>query len=120
RYLAEAGDLDLHWDRAQALRKEIDDRFFQVSFVLALLLGTAIAVPSWRIWKLYRGASLRQLLERAPKSFPEIARILSLIRHEILKHNTAFLADVGRALACDAPDAEQRAAILGQRLFGEL
>src|SRR5690606_31213888 len=75
RYLAEAGDLDLHWDRAQALRKEIDDRFFQVSFVLALRLGTAIAVPSWRIWKLYRGASLRQLLERAPNSFPEMPRI---------------------------------------------
>lgn len=119
RYLAEASDLDLHWERAQALRHEIDDRFFQISLVLALLLGTAVAVPSLRIWKHYRGASLRQLLERAPKSFPEIARVLSLIRHEILKHNTAFLADVGRALACDAPDAEPRAAILGQRLFGE-
>lgn len=118
RYLVETSDLDLHWERARALRQEIDARFFQVSLVAAILLALAIAVPAWRIWKHYRGSSLRQLLERAPKSFPEVARILSLIRHEILKHNTAFLADVGRALEYDASDAEQRAAVLGQRLFG--
>jgi hypothetical protein len=71
------------------------------------------------VYRHYRGSSLRQLLERAPKSFPEVARILSLIRHEILKHNTAFLADVGQALEYDAPDAEQRAEVLGKRLFGD-
>lgn len=62
---------------------------------------------------------MAQLLARAPKSFPEVARILSLIRHEILKHNTAFLTDVGRALEFDEPDAEVRAAIVARRLFGE-
>lgn len=117
-YLAAASELDLHWERAQALRREIDARFFQFYLAAAVLLGIAIVLPALRLWRHYRGSSLRQLLERAPKSFPEVARILSLIRHEILKHNTAFLADVGRALELDAPDAEQRAAVLGQRLFG--
>lgn len=118
-YLAEAGDYDLHWDRAQALRQEIDARFFQFYLAAAAVLALIIVVPAWRLYRHYRGASLSQLLERDPKSFPEVARILSLIRHEILKHNTAFLADVGRALDHDAADADQRAAVLAHRMFGD-
>ena len=117
-YLDTAGDYDLHWDRAQALRAEIDRRFFQFYLVAGIVLTIGTVLPAWRIWRRYRGSSLSQLLERDPKSFPEVARILSLIRHEILKHNTAFLADVGQALEFDAPDADTRAAVLAQRLFG--
>ncbi|MEM6990757.1 MAG: tetratricopeptide repeat protein [Myxococcota bacterium] len=118
RYIEAAGDYDLHWDRAQALREEIDRRFLQFYLVAGLVLGIATIGGAWRIWRRYRGSSLSQLLERDPKSFPEVALILSLIRHEILKHNTAFLADVGQALEFDAPDADTRAAVLAQRLFG--
>lgn len=120
RYLADASDYDLHYDRAQALRAEIDRRFLQFYLVGGFVLSICVAWPAVRIHRRYRGKSLRQLLERAPKSFPEVARILSLIRHEILKHNTAFLSDVGWALEVDAPDAEHRAAVLAQRMFGEL
>lgn len=118
-YLAEAGEYDLHRDRALELRAEIDARFFQFYLAAGLVLLLIIVVPAWRLYRHYRGASLGQLLERDPKSFPEVARILSLIRHEILKHNTAFLADVGQALEVDAPDADQRAAVLAQRMFGD-
>lgn len=118
-YLAEASAYDLYWDRAQKLRDELDAWFFRIYLVAGVLLTLLVAVPTWRVYRHYRGSSLRQLLERAPKSFPEVARILSLIRHEILKHNTAFLADVGQALEYDAPDAEQRAEVLGKRLFGD-
>lgn len=117
-YLAEAGDYDLHYDRALELRDAIARRLLQFYLAGGLLVAMIIAVPAWRIYRRYRGKSLRQLLERDPKSFPEVARILSLIRHEILKHNTAFLADVGHALEIDAPDAEGRAGVLAQRLFG--
>lgn len=119
-YFAEASDYDLHWDRATVLREEIERRFFQGYLLLGLLLTIIIVIPAWRLWRHYRGASLEQLLSRAPKSFPEVARILSLIRHEILKHNTAFLADVGHALEYDAPDAEARAEVLGKRMFGDV
>ena len=119
RYLAEGSDYELYWDRAQALHDEIESRFFQAYLALGLLLTLMIAFPAWRVYRHYRGASLEQLLERAPKSYPEVARVLSLIRHEILKHNTAFLGDVGRALEYSAPDADVRAEVLGQRLFGD-
>ncbi len=118
-YMSEASDFDLHWDVAQQLRKELDAWFLQL-YVLASVLGLALlSLPALRIYRRFRGASLSQLLERAPTSFPEVARILSLIRHEILKHNTAFLSDVGRALEVDEPGAENRAAIVARRLFGE-
>lgn len=118
-YLAQASDYDLYWERAQDLRKEIDRRFLQFYLVVGVFSSILVLVPSWRLYRNYRGSSLRQLLEREPKSFPEVARIVSLIRHEILKHNTAFLADVGRALEVDAPDAEHRVEVLSRRLFGE-
>ncbi len=119
RYLADAGEYDLHYDRAQALRDQIDRRLLQFYLLAGGLVLLSITWPALRIYRRYRGKSLRQLLERDPKSFPEVARILSLIRHEILKHNTAFLADVGRALELDAQDADGRAAVLAQRMFGE-
>ncbi|MBL4687278.1 MAG: hypothetical protein JKY37_21960, partial [Nannocystaceae bacterium] len=118
QYLEAAGDYDLHWDRAKALREEIDRRFIQFFLVAGLVLTIATLGAAWRIWRRYRSSSLSQLLERDPKSFPEVVRILSLIRHEILKHNTAFLSDVGQALELDAPDADTRAAVLAERLFG--
>src|SRR5690606_32589821 len=62
-YLAEAGDYDLHWDRAQALREEIDARFFQFYLAAGVVLTLVTVVPAWRLHRHYRGASLAQLLE---------------------------------------------------------
>ena len=94
-------------------------RQLRIYLAIGALLLALFSIPAWQVYRRLRGASLAQLLARAPKSFPEVARILSLIRHEILKHNTAFLTDVGRALEMDEPDAEVRAAIVARRLFGE-
>ena len=119
RYLSAAGSYDLYWDAARRLRERMDQAFLRIYLAIAALLLALISIPTWQVYRRLRGASLAQLLTRAPKSFPEVARILSLIRHEILKHNTAFLTDVGRALEMDEPDAEARAAIVARRLFGE-
>ncbi len=119
RYLAEAGPYDLYWDRAQVLRERMDRLFFRIYLIAGGGLLIVLLIPASMVFRRLRGASLEQLLARAPKSFPEVARILSLIRHEILKHNTAFLIDVGHALEFDEPDAEVRAAIVARRLFGE-
>lgn len=118
-YLREAGPYDVYWDTAKDLRVHMDEVFLKV--YLGIVLGTLLllSIPFALIFRRVRGSSLPQLLERAPGSFPEVARILSLIRHEILKHNTAFLADVGRALELDEPDAEARATLLARRLFGD-
>ncbi|MEZ4382060.1 MAG: tetratricopeptide repeat protein [Nannocystaceae bacterium] len=119
RYIGEAGPYDLYWDRAQVLRARMDEVFRRIYIVGGGALLVLLLIPVILIYRRWRGASLEQLLARAPKSFPEVARILSLIRHEILKHNTAFLTDVGHALEFDEPDAEVRASIVARRLFGD-
>lgn len=118
-YLRQAGPYDVYWDTAGELRVTMDEMFLKIYLGLGLLGLVLLAIPLALIWRRFRGSSLRQLLDRSPTSFPEVARILSLIRHEILKHNTAFLSDVGRALELDEPDAEARATLLARRLFGD-
>lgn len=118
QFLREADEYNLHWDAAHRLRDRMDATFLRIYLGAGALAFLLVAIPAWQVYRRLRGASLAQLLERAPKSFPEVARILSLIRHEILKHNTSFLADVGRALEMDEPDAEARAAVVAARLFG--
>ncbi len=118
-YLLEAGPYDVYWDSAQALRSHMDSVFLKVYLAAGLGSLILLSIPLALTWRRVRGASLRQLLDRSPSCFPEVARILSLIRHEILKHNTAFLSDVGRALEMDEPDGEARATLLARRLFGD-
>ncbi len=118
-YLREAGPYDVYWDTARELRAHMDSVFLKIYLGTTLLALILLAIPLHLIWRRFRGASLTQLLERSPTSFPEVARILSLIRHEILKHNTSFLSDVGRALELDESDAEARATLLARRLFGD-
>jgi tetratricopeptide (TPR) repeat protein len=118
-YLREAGPYDVYWDTAQEFRKQMDSVFIKVYLAIALGSLLLLSFPMALLWRRFRGASLPQLLERSPSCFPEVARILSLIRHEILKHNTAFLSDVGRALELDEPDAEARTTLLARRLFGD-
>ncbi|MEE9381874.1 MAG: tetratricopeptide repeat protein [Nannocystaceae bacterium] len=118
-YLRQAGPYDLNWDRAERFRERIDQFFFRFYTVCGSLFGLALALVLWRVYRRLRGASLAQFLRQEPKSFPEVARTLSLIRHEILKHNTAFLSDVGQAIAVEAEDADTRAILLARRLFGD-
>ncbi len=117
-YLQEAGPYDISWERAQNLRVQMDRVFLRIYLVGGITITFLLMWPIVRLYRRLRGYSLSQLLDRAPKSYPEVARILSLIRHEILKHNTAFLSDVGHALQVDAPDADARASLLARRLFG--
>lgn len=119
QFLAEANEYTAMWEQAQQRREQWDDTFLQFYLATGLLTFLLLAFPVSRIYRRYRGSSLTQLLEREPKSFPEVARILSLIRHEILKHNTAFLSDVGTAIEMGEPDADARILLLGRRLFGD-
>ena len=74
---------EAHFHKAIELSKEIGARGYlgQTYLSLGLLAAFAVALPMWWFYRRIRGASLRQLMMSAPKSFPEVARILSLIRH---------------------------------------
>jgi tetratricopeptide (TPR) repeat protein len=116
-YRRAASPYELDWEQAQALSERTRTRLRSVAAVLMTLLLAVLAWGGGLLYRRYRGDSLAVVLEAAPKAVPEVARILSLIRHEVLKHNTSFLVDVGEDLARGSDDAAVRATTLFRRLF---
>jgi signal transduction histidine kinase len=76
--------------------------------------GLGVAVPVLWVVSRRRGASLAELLDRAPTTWRDVARIVSAIRHEVLKHHTTLLPAVADAL--DDGDPEP-ATWTSERLF---
>lgn len=78
---------------------------------LLLLLGLGV---SRRLWG---GADLGELVTRHPESGPEVQRILSAIRHEVLKHNTMVLTGLVDAIE-QGEDVGEKAEWARQSLLG--
>ncbi len=116
-YRRAAGPYELDWEQAEALAARTRTRLRSIAGVLIGLLLALLAWGGALVYRRYRGDSLAVVIEIAPKSVPEVARILSLIRHEVLKHNTSFLVDVGHDLSRGGDDAAARATTLFRRLF---
>ncbi len=57
------------------------------ALALMLLVAGALALRNWR----WGGIDLATLLDRHPDAGPDVQRVLSAIRHEVLKHNTLML-----------------------------
>ncbi|MFT4626087.1 MAG: hypothetical protein ACI8PZ_004758 [Myxococcota bacterium] len=100
---------------ALELRVELD-RWIRGAATIA---GTSIAVGAGlplAVWVRRRsGHGLRELLERVPETYRDVARTCAAIRHEVIKHNTTVLRAVADAL--DARDPEP-ALWAADRLFG--
>ena len=102
-------------EQAYGLQARVDLRLRQRQLVqwggLAL---TGLALGGALLWR-QSGATLADLLERHPEAGPEVARLLSALRHEVLKHNTTLLGEVARAL-----DLGEHQAVLfaSNRLYG--
>ncbi|MDH5674749.1 MAG: tetratricopeptide repeat protein [Myxococcales bacterium] len=68
--------------------------------VTALLLLAAFGGALGLGYRLrYGGAGLAQLLDQRPEVGPELQRILSSVRHEVLKHNTLMLEGLAESLS---------------------
>lgn len=76
----------------------------------ALLLGL-LGLVGWR----RSGQPLEALVRAAPEASHDVARVLSAIRHEVLKHNTTLLDEVAHALEHGDHHA---VAFAASRLFG--
>jgi len=108
---ARAGD-------GRALEKELSGRLRNVLVAGASLLIAAAAVPLILIRRFVGGASVLELLVRSPEAGPDISRILTAIRHEILKHNTTALASLIERVRKNE-EVSEGAASLERTLFGE-
>ena len=85
-------------ERSDELRESVHRRIRQIQFgvvgvtALLLLLFWFLARRRWG------GASIGQLLDRSPHSGPEVHRVLSAVRHEVIKHNTMALTGLKETL----------------------
>ncbi len=75
------------------------------------LLGLVAARRRWG------GDTVAELVDRHPEAGPDVQRVLSAIRHEVLKHNTLALGGLDEALV-RGEDAVQKAAWVRQSLLG--
>ncbi len=84
----------MYVEEAKAVQEEISGRIRRVVSVLIvwMLLSVTLAMVAYR--RIWGGADIGFLLKRYPDSAPEVQRILSAIRHEVLKHNTLALGGI--------------------------
>ena len=101
---------------ARALLERIQRQLRMASLAMAGAAGLVVLLVGAVVVRRRTGASVRVLLEREPASYQEVARLLSAIRHEVLKHNTNLLGSVADRLE---DGDEQAAHYAADRLFGE-
>ncbi|MCA9541359.1 MAG: hypothetical protein KC620_20805, partial [Myxococcales bacterium] len=102
---------------AEPLLERLDTRLratYAVAAGAALLLLIFLGFGAQRVWG---GADLLALIESHPETGPEVQRVLSAIRHEVLKHNTMVLTGLADALDQGDEAADKaswcRASLLG-------
>jgi tetratricopeptide (TPR) repeat protein len=112
-FAAVTGGLD--YAPAQGLRRIVVRRIRLlqggVGGGVVLLLGGLVGLLVFR----RSGRPLADLVDAVPEARHDVARVLSAIRHEVLKHNTTLLADVADAIEHDDQHA---VAFAADRLFG--
>lgn len=102
------------WEAALALDAELV-RWRNTRIGMVMAACGLLAIPFGVQARRRSGVTLEVLLAHAPRTWPEVARICSAIRHEVLRHHTAVLPGVADAL--DAGDPEP-ARWVAARLFG--
>lgn len=101
---------------ARALRARVEQRIRLLQ--LGLGAGVGVVVLGLGLLALRRRGrrTVAELAHEAPEAVHDLARVLSAVRHEVLKHNTTLLDDVAHALEHGDHHAVSFAA---GRLFGE-
>lgn len=73
-------------------------------------VGLVAAVPIARVARRRLAAPLERLLDAHPTVWPEVARVLSAVRHEVLKHHCSTLDAVADAIEGGDPEPGRWAA----------
>jgi tetratricopeptide (TPR) repeat protein len=114
----ERGSASVFRGPAVSLRERVGERLMGLviaagAVVLLILIGVAaLGVMMWG------GSDLKALIEQHPEAGPEVQRVLSAVRHEVLKHNTMMLAGLVDAIE-RGDDASELAAHFRASLVGE-
>lgn len=113
------GSTSIYLKDAQLLFDKLTIRIYQLLSALAaalLLVVGLVAAGSLRLWG---GADLATLISKHPDSGPDVQRVLSAIRHEVLKHNTMVLSGLVEAIERGDEDQSEKARYFYTSLVGD-
>lgn len=85
------GAASIYRKEAESLRQTVRDRLFVVGAAFGVALIALVLAAFFVLRRIYGGADLMTLVARHPEAGPEVQRVLSAVRHEVLKHNTMML-----------------------------
>jgi Flp pilus assembly protein TadD len=114
----ERGSTSVLRNQAVSLREGVADRLLALLIAAAafgLLILVGAVVVGVKIWG---GNDLRALIAQHPEAGPDVQRVLSAVRHEVLKHNTMMLAGLVDAIE-RGDDASELARHFRASLAGE-
>ncbi len=112
------GSTSIYLEEARALRTTLKERIWRAVVALGLICALFITTMAFFGWRVWGGANLEQLINRHPEAGPEVQRVLSAIRHEVLKHNTMVLSGLVDSME-KGEDAAVKARHLRRSLLGD-
>jgi Flp pilus assembly protein TadD len=105
-------------EEARTLRDSLETRIWTVFGVLSGLAVGLVLLLVFAASLMWGGVDLSALITRYPDSGPEVQRVLSAIRHEVLKHNTLALGGVVESIEREGEDAAEKASHFNKSLLG--
>jgi tetratricopeptide (TPR) repeat protein len=100
---------------ATALDRDLASRVWAAELLGAAGVAGALAVPVAIRWRRRGGKGLDELVAADPAVWRDLARLLSAVRHEVVKHHFGLLEAVASSLDERDPEAARFAA---ERWFG--
>jgi len=115
----EQGSTSVFRGPAAALRERVGERLMALVIAACAIVVLLIAVFTAVGVKVWGGADLKALIEQHPEAGPDVQRVLSAVRHEVLKHNTMMLSGLVDAIGRGDDEAAGLASHFRASLVGE-
>ena len=108
----------IYRSEARTLKERLDQRFDAYNSLTALTLFSMLMIVLFVFVRIWGGTDLRRLVARYPDTGIQVQRILSAIRHEVLKHNTMMLVGLVDAMQ-SGEDVSDRILHFYRQMLGE-
>ncbi|MBN2716725.1 MAG: hypothetical protein JXX14_12805, partial [Deltaproteobacteria bacterium] len=103
---------------ARSLKERLDERFDAYNSLTALTLFSLLLLSTIVFMRIWGGTDLRRLVARYPDAGIQVQRVLSAVRHEVLKHNTMMLVGLVEAMQ-RGEDVSERILHFYRQMLGE-
>ncbi|MBN2671920.1 MAG: tetratricopeptide repeat protein [Deltaproteobacteria bacterium] len=103
---------------ARELRQKLEQRFDAFKSLAALTIFSLLLFVFILFMRIWGGTNLSRLIAEYPDAGIQVQRILSAVRHEVLKHNTMMLVGLVDAIE-NGEDVSSRIAHFHKQMLGD-